>query len=178
MSANQATRVPPTEPRDEEPLPVAQPMPTSSDPAVALAELVVDPEPARVISSRVGRVVYMLLGFLSLGLGIAGYIVPLLPGTVFLLMATYFFFRSSERMYNWMVNHPRFGMLIRNYRAGFGIPRRVKVYAITLLVVSFAITITFTVSSSPARGILVATALAVIVFIVTRPTTEVVLAEA
>ena len=45
-------------------------------------------EPAQVVSSRIGRVVYAALGFLCLGLGIAGYIVPLLPGTVFLLLAT------------------------------------------------------------------------------------------
>lgn len=156
---------------------MAQPMPRSSDATVTPVEMVVEPEAVRVISSRLGRAVYLGLGFLSLGLGIAGYIIPLLPGTVFMLIATYFFFRSSERMYNWMVNHPRFGLLIRNYRAGYGIPRRIKVYAISLIVVSFAVTITFTVSNSLARGILVATALAVMAFIVTRPTTEVVLAE-
>jgi uncharacterized membrane protein YbaN (DUF454 family) len=153
-------------------------MPKGSDAAVTLDALVAEPEAARVISSRLGRAVYMVLGFLSLGLGIAGYIIPLLPGTVFLLIATYFFFRSSERMYDWMVHHPRFGMLIRNYRAGYGIPRRIKAYAIGLIIVSFAFTIIFAVSGLLTRGILVTTALAVTVFILTRPTTEVVLTQA
>ena len=91
-------------------------------------------EPAQVVASRVRRAFYMVLGFLCLGLGIAGYIVPLLPGTVFLLMATFFFFKSNERMYRWVLYHPRFGPFIRNYRAGHGIPRRIKALAIVLMV--------------------------------------------
>lgn len=117
-----------------------------------------------------------MLGFLCLGLGIAGYIVPLLPGTVFLLMATFFFFRSSHRMYNWVLHHRLFGPLIRNYRAGYGIPRRIKVYAIALIVVSFAVTLSFVATGLLVRGLLIAIGVAVSTFILTRPTTEVVLA--
>lgn len=124
------------------------------------------------MTNRVGRAVYLVLGFVCLGLGIAGYVVPLLPGTVFLLMATFFFFRSSERMYNWVLNHPRFGSLIRNYKAGYGIPRRIKVYAIGLIIVSFAVSMTVAVGSWPARLILAAIGVAVSTFIITRPTTE------
>ena len=134
-------------------------------------------EPAELVASRVGRAIYLVLGFVCLGLGIAGYVVPLLPGTVFLLMATFFFFRSSERMYNWVLNHRRFGPLIRNYRAGYGIPRRIKIYAIGLIVISFAVTLTVAVGSAVMRLILIGVAVAVSTFILTRPTTEVVLAD-
>jgi uncharacterized membrane protein YbaN (DUF454 family) len=132
-------------------------------------------EPVELVSNPIGRLAYLVLGFICLGLGIAGYIVPLLPGTVFLLMATFFFFRSSERMYNWVLNHPRFGTLIRNYRAGYGIPRRIKVYAIGLIVVSFAFSIAVAVDGLIARLVLVAIGAAVSAFILTRPTTEEVL---
>ncbi len=135
-------------------------------------------EPAEVVASRVGRAVYLVLGFLCLGLGIAGYVVPLLPGTVFLLLATFFFFKSNERMYNWVLNHPRFGPLIRNYRAGHGIPRRIKALAIVLIVVSFGISIAFFASGPVVRLILIACAVGVSAFILTRPTTEVVLRNA
>lgn len=135
-------------------------------------------EPAQMVSSRLGRAVYRILGFVCLGLGIAGYIVPLLPGTVFLLMATFFFFRSSEPMYNWVLDHPRFGHLIRNYRAGYGIPRRIKIYAIALIVVSFSVSIGLVASGGVLRLGLAACAVAVTTFIVTRPTTEVVLSQA
>jgi uncharacterized membrane protein YbaN (DUF454 family) len=132
-------------------------------------------DPAQVVANPIGRVAYLLLGFICLGLGIAGYIVPLLPGTVFLLLATFFFFRSSERMYHWVLNHPRFGELIRNYRAGHGIPRRIKVYAIALIVVSFFVSVVYVAESALLRALLIACGLGVSIFIVTRPTTEKVL---
>lgn len=119
----------------------------------------------------------MTLGFLSLGLGILGYVVPLLPGTVFILLAAFFFFRSSERMYNWVIYNRRFGHLVRAYRAGHGMPRRIKIYAISLIVLSFVTTIGFFVSGTPIRVLLVLTAIAISTFILTRPTTEKVLAE-
>ncbi len=179
MSVEETTNVLPTLLKDEEStdMSAAQQSPDSTDRAVAPLELAMEPEPAQLMSSRLGRGVYLVLGFLSLGLGIAGYVVPLLPGTVFLLIATYFFFRSSERMYNWVLNHPWFGSLVRNYLAGYGIPRRIKVYAVALIVVSFATSIAFAVSSQLPRVILVAIAIGVVTFILSRPTTEVVLAE-
>ena len=134
-------------------------------------------EPAEPVSNPVARAVYLVLGFICLGLGIAGYIVPLLPGTVFLLMATFFFFRSSHRMYTWVLQHRWFGPLIRNYRAGYGIPRRIKVYAIVLIVVSFAVTLSLVATGLLVRALLVAIGIAVSAFILTRPTTEVVLAR-
>ena len=111
-----------------------------------------DTDSANVVANPVGRAVYLVLGFICLGLGIAGYIVPLLPGTVFLLLATFFFFRSSERMYHWVLNHPRFGELIRNYRAGHGIPRRIKVYAVALIAVSFFVSVVYFAEALLLRG--------------------------
>jgi uncharacterized protein len=131
-----------------------------------------------VVASRVGRVVYAILGFVSLGLGILGYIVPVLPGTVFLLMAAWFFFKSSERMYRWVVHHPTFGPTVRAYRAGYGIRRRVKIYAISLMLISVGFSVVFAVDSAGLRAFLLALAAVGAVFILTRPTTEDVLARA
>jgi uncharacterized membrane protein YbaN (DUF454 family) len=122
--------------------------------------------------------VYALLGFICLGLGIVGYLTPGWPGTVFLLMATWFFSRSSERMYRWILNNPRFGPLIRDYRAGYGIPRRIKVIAITLMLLSVGVSVVFAVENGWVRGLLVALATYGTWFILTRPTTEDVLAQA
>ena len=129
------------------------------------------------MSSRLGRGVYALLGFVSLGIGIAGYIVPVLPGTVFILLATFFFFRSSERMYHWVMTNPRFGPTVRAYRAGYGIRRRVKIYAITLMLLSVGFSIVYAVEGIAMRVFLVALAGVGAVFILTRPTTENVLAQ-
>jgi uncharacterized membrane protein YbaN (DUF454 family) len=154
----------------------ARPTPTNDE--TPSLKVVIDAEPAQVMSNPVARAVYIVLGFACLGLGIAGYIVPLLPGTVFLLLATYFFFKSSERMYNWVIDNRWFGPMIRAYRAGYGIPRRIKAYAVGLIVLSIGISIAVAADGIVMRMILVAIAIGVSTFILTRPTTEDVLAQA
>lgn len=45
--------------------------------------------------------IFMILGFIFLGLGICGTILPVLPGGPFYLLASFFFAKSSERIENW-----------------------------------------------------------------------------
>ena len=59
-----------------------------------------------------------------------------MPTTVFLLIAAFFFARSSPRFYNWLLNNRAFGPLIRDWRAGLGLPLRAKVLAVSLIVVT------------------------------------------
>lgn len=94
----------------------------------------------RLLRHPLLRAGFVVAGFVAVGLGVVGYIVPGMPGTVFLLIATWFFAQSSPRFYNWVMNHRLFGPLIRDYRAGKGIPRWVKWYAsaIILAVSSFS----------------------------------------
>ena len=134
-------------------------------------------EAPEIMPSRIGRAVYASLGFLCLGLGIAGYVIPVLPGTIFLLMATWFFFKSSERMYRWVLTHPRFGPTVRAYRAGYGIRRRVKVYAISLMWLSVGLSAAYAIDGLVLRVVLVALAGVGTIFILSRPTTEDVVAR-
>lgn len=127
-------------------------------------------------SSRAVRVVYAVLGFITLGLGIAGYIVPVLPGTIFVIISSWFFFKSSERMYNWVMNHPKFGHTVRAYRAGYGIRRRIKAIAVGAMWLSVGVSVVFAIDSNAVRGFLIALAVVGTVFILTRPTTEDVIA--
>ena len=63
------------------------------------------------------KTLYIALGTLSLALGILGIFLPLLPTTPFLLLTAALYFKSSPRLYNWLLNHKHLGPYIRNFRA-------------------------------------------------------------
>ena len=61
------------------------------------------------------RPLLIVVGSLSLALGAAGIVLPVLPTTPFMLLSAYCFARSSERMHDYLVNHRVFGTYISNY---------------------------------------------------------------
>ncbi|MDP7674406.1 MAG: YbaN family protein [Dehalococcoidia bacterium] len=69
-------------------------------------------------------------GLFFLGLGIAGYILPGLPGTIFLIISASCFVRSNDRMYRWVTEHRIFGKLIKNYLETGSMPLRAKVISV------------------------------------------------
>lgn len=75
------------------------------------------------------RWVFLLLGVFFTALGIIGAFLPLLPTTVFLIIAAACFARSSPRLEAWLMNHERFGPTLRAWRANGAIPRRAKIMA-------------------------------------------------
>ncbi len=79
------------------------------------------------------KLLYLLLGTLSLILGIIGIFLPVLPTTPLLLLTAFCYYRGSSRMYDWLMNHPKLGPYIRNFREHRMIPRRVKAYILTML---------------------------------------------
>ena len=64
------------------------------------------------------RAVLLAAGWLSVALGVIGIFLPVLPTTPFLLLAAACFVRSSQRVYIWLVTHPRLGPWIRDYLDG------------------------------------------------------------
>jgi uncharacterized protein len=89
------------------------------------------------------RLLFAAFGTLFLGLGVVGIFLPLLPTTPFLLLAAACFARSSRRISNWLLNHPRFGPLILEWREHRAMPYRAKRTALVLIALSFTISITF-----------------------------------
>lgn len=86
------------------------------------------------------RPLFFALGWLFLVVGVAGVILPLLPGTVFLIMSAACFTRSSPRFESWLLNHPRLGPTVVAWRRDGVIPRRAKRMALSMMAVSFGIT--------------------------------------
>jgi uncharacterized membrane protein YbaN (DUF454 family) len=78
----------------------------------------------------------VIAGVVSLALGILGAFLPLLPTVPLVLLSAFCFARSSERLHQWLLNHRVFGRIIRDFEAGRGVERRIKVRAIVLIWIS------------------------------------------
>ena len=79
------------------------------------------------------RILYIVLGTISLALGILGIFLPLLPTTPFLLLTASLYFKSSPKLYEWLLNQKYLGPYIRNFRENRAIPLRAKILSIVLL---------------------------------------------
>lgn len=75
-------------------------------------------------TKMIRNTLYIGLGTLSLGCGIVGIVVPGLPTTPFLLLAAWFYVRSSSRLHDKLVNHKYLGRYITGYSEG--VSRKVK----------------------------------------------------
>jgi len=109
-------------------------------------------------------------GWLNVGLGLIGAVLPLMPTTVFLLIALWAFSKSSPELHDWLYNHPRFGPALRHWRDDRAIARPAKVAA----VIALSISIFFLARSDllPTAGLVVLIVLltAIGAWLVTRPT--------
>jgi uncharacterized protein len=70
-------------------------------------------------------------GVISLGVGVIGIFLPILPTTPFLLLSASCFCRSSPRLHQWLLSHPWFGSYIKNYKELRAIPLKAKILALT-----------------------------------------------
>lgn len=114
------------------------------------------------------RILWLAAGLFFTGLGIVGAFLPVLPTTVFLLVATACFARSSPRLHGWLVNHPTFGAPIRNWEEHGAISRKAKRLAIGTMGVVFGLSLAFGLSRMALAG-QAALMLVGAAFILTRP---------
>ena len=114
------------------------------------------------------KIFWLSTGITSLILGLIGVLLPLLPTTPFLLLAAVAFAQSSPQLHQWLVNHPRWGVIIKNWHDGGRIDKRSKIIAITLMVVMPFLSYLL---KAPlwAIAIQIIILLAVASFIITRP---------
>jgi uncharacterized membrane protein YbaN (DUF454 family) len=76
-----------------------------------------------------------------LGIGAVGAVLPVLPTTPFLLLASFFFVRSSPRLNEWLLRSPSFGPLLRDWRDHRGVRPRVKFVAAAMVLATIVISI-------------------------------------
>ncbi|MEL7041169.1 MAG: YbaN family protein [Pseudomonadota bacterium] len=95
----------------------------------------------------VHRGLWMGAGFVALGAGMAGAVLPLVPTTPFILLAAFAFARSSKRWHDWLLAHNVFGPLIHNWNQHGAISRRAKILSGISMVAVFAISLMLGASS-------------------------------
>lgn len=79
------------------------------------------------------KALYFAAGLFFVLLGLFGIVIPGLPTTIFMILAAACFFRSSTKMYDWVINHPLFGESVLRFRSGEGIPIKAKYTSIIMM---------------------------------------------
>ncbi len=156
-------------------LPLIERLRTESQPTIDMKgrdTMSKDEDHATVVLSKTKRALFFLGGSISLGLGVLGIALPLLPTTPFLLLSVACYCRSSERMYRWVMGNRYFGEYIRNYREGKGISLRTKALVLGLLWVTIGYSTFVALNILPAQLTLLAIAFGVTIHIVRLPTFE------
>ena len=131
-----------------------------------------------VVKSRLLRSFFLALGIFFLGLAFVGIVIPLIPTVGPVLLAAYFFSKSSERFDKWLVENRLFGGIVRDWRAGLGFTIRAKSIAIGAIIVTFSISIIFVIDQPIIRVALFTLAAALVVYIAQLPTKRLVPAPA
>lgn len=121
------------------------------------------------MSGKVWRALLVATGTLSVGLGVLGIFLPLLPTTVFLLLGAACYAKSSPRFYHKLLNHHTLGAYIRSSREGHGMRRRDKAITLGLLWAGIGATTIWSVEAAWLRLLLVAIAAGVTVHVVKLP---------
>ncbi len=89
------------------------------------------------------RILYLSAGVFCVIMGIIGVILPVWPTTIFMILAAWFFIRSSEKYYYKLVRNRIFGRMIRNYREYQGIEKNARIKSISLLWLTLGLSATF-----------------------------------
>ena len=79
------------------------------------------------------KIFLIIVGSVSLILGVLGIFLPMLPTTPFLLLSAAAWVKASPSLYEWLINHRVLGEYIRNFREHQAIPLRVKIISVSLV---------------------------------------------
>ncbi len=85
------------------------------------------------------KIVYIVLGCLSLGLGAVGAVLPILPTFPFLLFAAFCFGKSSERLHTWFKGTKLYKNNLESYVKGQGMTMKTKIRIMIIVTITMAI---------------------------------------
>lgn len=82
---------------------------------------------------RFYRYLYWVSGILLVVIGVIGIFLPVLPTTIFLILASACFVKGSPKANEWLRNHKILGQYIKNYQDKTGLTLRTKIINIFFL---------------------------------------------
>ncbi|MGH9012514.1 MAG: YbaN family protein [Acidimicrobiia bacterium] len=130
-------------------------------------------QPAQAGPGRIVRAAWLVVGLLAVAIGAIGIVVPGMPTTVCFIVAAWCFSRSSHRLERWVLGLPRIGPMVRDHRAGLGMPRRAKAMAVSMIVVAVALSVTVGIDTWPTRLVVLTLGAVGVVYVAARvPTRE------
>lgn len=92
-------------------------------------------------SSRGARWAYLAAGHTFVALGVIGAFLPVMPTTIFLILAASCYAKASPKLYRRLLDHPTVGPTLRDWRDHRAMKARTKGIAIGTIVVTFAATV-------------------------------------
>lgn len=117
------------------------------------------------MSARLLKILLVACGSFAVALGVIGIFVPLMPTTVFLLLAAACYARSSDRLYRKLVGSRWLGGYIRSSREGGGMTRRQKTFTLALLWLGIGASAIWSVEAWWLRALLLLIAISVTVHV-------------
>jgi uncharacterized membrane protein YbaN (DUF454 family) len=131
---------------------------------------IVKPE-REMAKGRATRLGWILIGHVCIGVGFLGIVIPLLPTTVFVLLAAASYARGSDRFYAYLLDHRVFGRVIRDWNQHRAMSAGTKRWAIGSVLISITAS-TIAVDRIWLQVVLVVTAVLVIAGLIRMPTRE------
>lgn len=116
------------------------------------------------------KILFVFLGSLSLMLAIIGISIPGLPTTPFLLLSATLYVKSSNKLYNWLINHPILGKIIKEYREKKGLTFKKKWLSIIIMWIMISASVTWGISNLHLRVLVIIVGLIGTVFMGRIPT--------
>ena len=115
----------------------------------------------KITRNRLLRWIFIITGTFLVGIGILGIFLPVLPTTIFFILAAACYARSSEKFYIWLMHNKYFGKYIRNYKMGNGMTISSKIVTIAFLWITILISAFYMTDNFYVRIVLILIAVGV-----------------
>lgn len=115
------------------------------------------------------KIIFLSIAWISILLGIIGIFLPILPTTPFLILAGFFFSKSSQKLHKKLLNHPFLGKYVRDWEEFGVIKLKAKITATLLIILTFSYSLYLIRQKMNIQLILIFIAMSVLTFIWSRP---------